>query len=73
MEEGLPSIVFSQRKTSIGHEKYSFLNTNKCPLQDNHQLQLELRREQQLTEQSVEPLRAQLAELEGAVQEQLDK
>ena len=34
---------------------------------------MELNHEQKLTEQSIEPLKAHLAELETAVQEQLDK
>ena len=40
---------------------------------ENRQLQLSLKHEESLTQQSVEPLKAHLAELETAVEEQLDK
>ena len=40
---------------------------------ENRQLQLALKHEESLTQQSVEPLKAHLAELEAAVEEQLDK
>ena len=40
---------------------------------ENWQLQLALKHEESLTQQSVEPLKAHLAELEAAVDEQLDK
>ena len=41
--------------------------------QENVHLQQELRHEQKLTQQSIEPLNVHLADLETAVQEQLDK
>lgn len=42
-------------------------------LQENRRLQLDLKQEQAMTEKSIEPLKVHLADLEGAVQEQLDK
>ncbi|TRY80991.1 hypothetical protein TCAL_08853 [Tigriopus californicus] len=40
---------------------------------ENRRMQLDLKQEQAMTEKSIEPLKIHLADLEGAVQEQLDK
>ena len=41
--------------------------------QENKRLNQELKHEQKLTEQSIEPLKVHLGDLETAVKEQLDK
>lgn len=41
--------------------------------QENQSLQQDLKHEESLTEKSIEPLKTHLADLEAAIQEQLDK
>ena len=64
-------IYFSKPLPLSGHGHTSYEN---APYQqENKRLNQELKHEQKLTEQSIEPLKVHLGDLETAVKEQLDK